>query len=160
MRDILIIPGRDIHPVYEQHCQAMTRLGIDPKGLMDYGLLYATRTYSGYRELQSYLVHDVVATISDGMLDMEQVTQRVHACIDHIQLVEQYVVPHIQLVCGFFDHTVKLEGFVGNDLMISIQRPDPTPLSYTHDRYHPYAPHARGAEVAEPYPAIAVRSFP
>ncbi len=146
MRDILIIPSRDIHPDYEQHCLQMERLGLDPRGLLQYGLLYATRSYGGYHELQSYLVQDVVSSSNDGRPD--DVMRKVHSCLDHIQLVEHYVVPHILATCGFFDHTVKLEGFVGNDMMISIERPDPTPLSYTHDRYHPYASGARGTGLA------------
>lgn len=141
MRDRVILPMDGVDSEYQDQCRDLARSGLDPKNLMRYGFYYLVNRYlelgSDYRTLRSYLMRDVVGpSHADDPRDRQML---LHRCLDHVQLIDHYVMPHIHRLCGRMDHTVRLEGFIGEDLVISFEHEEAlNPYGHAHVYHSPY----------------------
>jgi len=158
MRHYVIIPLRELPAAYHHHARALRRLGIEPRGLIRYGILYGANRYlwtalndplndvyrevirsphviddpeltadinatlgGTYQEICGYLQRDIMSTQTN--LLRHEVQQLMHSCLDHIQLIDQYVLPFIFSLTGS-SSTLRYEKAISDDsILVSVESP-------------------------------------
>lgn len=99
--------------------QALSRWGIDGRDLVQYSIHLAT--VSDYPTLVQYLSKDLGEHLTDFPPSAREFQQLLHQCMDLIQQAAALLVPFLTQVLGRFDHTVRLEKFLGADAIFSVQ---------------------------------------
>lgn len=158
MRHYVIIPLRELPAAYHSHARAIQRHGVEPRGLIRYGILYGANRFlwtalndpfndvyrevarspyviedpeltsdinaalgGTYQEICGYLQRDIM--FAQQNLMRHEVQQLMHLCIDHIQLIDQYVLPFVFQLTGY-SPTLRFEKLVSDDsVMVSVETP-------------------------------------
>lgn len=110
MRTEVIIPLTDVDPRYHQQCADLQRSGVDPRKLLRYAIAFAGHQLIGdssaFFEMRGRLLHDIIASQPD--VHHTESLRLLHRCLDHIQVIDQYVLPFIARITAY-DPTVRLE---------------------------------------------------
>ncbi len=99
--------------------RGLQALGIDARGLIEYSLHLAT--VSDYPTLIGHLSKDLGEHLNDYPLEPREFQRVLHRCLDFIQQAAALLVPFLTDAIGYFDHTVRLEQFLGADAVFSVE---------------------------------------
>lgn len=116
MRRRFVVSLEEFERLLQEQKRALEKLGVDIKGLIAYSLHAAT--YSDYQSLQQYLIHDLLEDRPDLHASV------LHRCMDFVGEASALMVSYLTPILGGFDHTVRLEQFLGRDAVISVQVSD------------------------------------
>lgn len=118
MRLFVVVPMADVLDTLGESIRAFRQYGVDVYGLVAYSIHAATA--SDYHTLRQHLIHDLLEVDTD----FYRQPHVVDTCIDFLGEAAARLTTLIQRLAGFFDHSARVESFLTDAIVISLQLPE------------------------------------
>jgi hypothetical protein len=126
-----VIPLADLERDVKPDLAPLMKYGLTFQGLVSYSFY----GYSAGRLeiIESHISKDLLETCLSLRADDPYTYRRVvHTCIDRIQEIAQRLAPLMEQTLGVTPDQVTVDGFVGNDVVVSLRNDDLSHVNQFH----------------------------
>ena len=115
-----VIPLDEIEQDVKSDLAPLSKYGLTFQGLVSYS--FQGYGISSFEILESHISKDLLETCINLRADDPHSFRRVvHTCFDRIQEISQRLAPLLERTLGVTPDQVDVNGFIGNDVVVSLR---------------------------------------